>query len=132
MSLGRRRRRGQASEGFANLEHGLAEPAGGDLERAGPAVAKGPGAADPEPHAAAAAQHLGGQRGGLRRQQPVGVPAVDVERRTGGGVDEMGASAGHEGHPRLQPRYGDLEAAGGAAAAREPVEVGNGQQEKQA
>jgi len=121
-----------------HLEDGLAEPAGGDLERAGPAVAEGPRAADREPHAPAAAQHLGGQRGRPSRKEPVGVPAVDVERRAGAGVDEVGAGAAREGHPRLQPRHGELEPAGaaaaaeGAAARREPVEVREGQEEEDA
>lgn len=48
----------------------------------------------------------------------------------------MGAGAAHEGHRRLQPRHGELEptgaAGGGGAAAREPVQVGQGQEEQDA
>jgi len=48
----------------------------------------------------------------------------------------VGAGAAHEGHPRLQPRHGELEppgaAGGGGVAAREPVQVGQGQEEEDA
>lgn len=118
-----------------HLEDGFAEAAGGDLQRTGPAVAESPGAADAEAHAAAPAQHLGHERGGPRREQPVGVPAVDVERLARRGVHEVGAVAARERHPRLQPRHRHLEAAaagGGGAEAREPVEVDNGEEEEEA
>lgn len=117
------------------LENRLAKPAWGDLQRAGATVAECPCAAYRQPHAAAAAQHLGGQRGRPGREEPVRVPAVDVDRRASEGVDEVGTGAAHEGHPRLQPRHGELEptrAAGGGAVAWKPVQVGQGQEEEDA
>jgi hypothetical protein len=123
--------------GIPHLEDGLAEAAGGDLERAGAAVAERPGAADGEPHPASPAQHLGGERRGPRGEEPVGVPAVDVERRPRVGVDEVGAAARREGHPRLEPRHRQLDpppttAPAAVVGRREPGEVDDGEEEEEA